>query len=165
MSKRIIQLGLAAGLLMLLQGCGFHLRGDVALPATISPLRIDGIGRYHGLYTELSLMLRGNGIQVAGEGDAARSRLRISGYKSRRRTLSVDGSGNVIEYELHEGATFELRDDQGNERVAAQPLSLTRSYNNNGSQALGKQDEENTIRREMQRDLAQRILSRLQAQL
>jgi len=163
--KRIFQLGMLLSIALLIQGCGFHLRGEVALPSAISPVHIQGLGTYDNLRTELTQLIGSNGISVAERKGEANTLLRILSHNSDRRTLSVDANGKVAEYELHEGVTFDLLNRDGSERVAKQSVSVIQTYINSEELALGKQQEESTLRREMQRDLANQILRHLQAQL
>jgi LPS-assembly lipoprotein len=71
----------------------------------------------------------------------------------------------VAEYELHEGATFSLIAADGHELVKEQIVSITSTYLNSETEVLGKQQEEGTLRKDMQRDLASQIMRRLEAQL
>jgi len=151
--------------LALLSGCGFQLRGKIALPANIGPVHIQGLGEYDEVRRELVQLIRFNDIQVTGQREQAGSILRISDRSSDRRVLSVDGNGNVAEYELHEGARFTLLAKDGTTLVESQPVSTLNTYLNSETEVLGKQQEEGQLRKDMQRDLAAQIMRRLQAQL
>lgn len=151
--------------LSLLSGCGFQLRGKIALPATIGPVHIQGLGQYDEVRRELVQLIRFNDIQITDSREQASSILRISDRSSDRRVLSVDGNGNVAEYELHEGARFILLGKNGQTLVESQPVNILTSYLNNETEVLGKQQEEGQLRKDMQRDLAAQIMRRLQAQL
>ncbi|MEE9356806.1 LPS-assembly lipoprotein LptE [Candidatus Vondammii sp. HM_W22] len=150
--------------LFLLQGCGFHLRGAADLPASISPVQIQGLGEYDALRLELTQLLEGNSIDVVDKRAQASSQLRVSSSSSRR-VLSVDGGGKVAEYELHESAKFTLVSAEGHKLVSEQSIDLIQTYLNTEDEILGKQQEESLLRKDMQRDLASRLLRRLQSQL
>ncbi|MCW8907683.1 MAG: LPS assembly lipoprotein LptE [Sedimenticola sp.] len=151
--------------LALLSGCGFQLRGKITLPAAIGPVHIQGLGEYDEVRRELVQLIRFNNIQIADQREQASSILRISDRSSDRRVLSVDGNGNVAEYELHEGARFSLLAKDGATLVESQPVSTLTTYLNSETEVLGKQQEEGQLRKDMQRDLAAQIMRRLQAQL
>jgi LPS-assembly lipoprotein len=148
-----------------LQGCGFHLRGSTNLPSSIGPVFILGVGEYEELGRELTQMITYSDLQVVKTRDSAASTLKITQRASDRRVMSVDGNGNVAEYELHEGATFSLIAADGHELVKEQIVSITSTYLNSETEVLGKQQEEGTLRKDMQRDLASQIMRRLEAQL
>lgn len=150
--------------LLLLQGCGFHLRGTADLPASISPIHIQGLGEYDELRIELTQIFKSNSIDVIKEQTQASSQLRIT-RSSGRRVLSVDGSGKVAEYELQEGAKFTLVSAEGIELVPEQTIDLIQTYLNAEDEVLGKQQEESMLRKDMHRDLASRLIRRLQSQL
>ncbi len=162
-SRHLALLIFAASLI--LQGCGFQLRGSTNLPSSIGPVFIQGVGEHEELGRELTQMIAYSDIQVVKSPDTASSILKISRRASDRRVISVDGNGNVAEYELHEGASFSLIGASGHELVKEQPVSITTTYLNSETEVLGKQQEEGTLRRDMQRDLAAQIMRRLQAQL
>ena len=165
MDIKRLGLGILLVFTLLASGCGFQLRGSVELPSSISPISIEGLGQYDELRRELTTLLRFSNIQIAEESDTASTRLHISHRASDRRVMSVDGNGNVAEYELHEGARFALLDRKGKHLVAEQPVNALMTYNNSETEVLGKSQEEGALRKDMQRDLASQILRRLQAQL
>ena len=161
--KSLFWLLLAA--LMMLQGCGFQLRSGSPLPSGIGPVYIKGLGQYDNLRKELSFLLQESAASVSDTPQGSASTLAITELKRDRRTLSVDANGDVAEYELREGVTFELTGRNGETLVAAQSLNAVRPYINSEDRVLGKQQEENDLRADMQRDLAGRIIRRLHAQL
>lgn len=163
--KRAVQLALTLSAVLLLQACGFQLRGEAQLPSSISPVYIKGLGTYHELRIELAQLMDTDTVSVSDSPDEANAILRITKYEKNRRTLSVDSDGKVAEYELYEDATFTMTDNTGNELVSEQTVGVTRDYINTNTLVLGKQQEESTLRKEMRRDLAGRIVRRLQSQL
>ena len=156
-------------LLVLLQGCGFHLRGSgesaANLPADISPLHIQGLDQRDFLRTELEYIFVNSGIQVTDNASEAASLLRIHSRQSDRRVLTVNNRGKVLEYELLETLSFELTDRAGNVRVPQQSLDLTQIYTYRGRQVLGGQREETYLREDMWRRMSDQILRRISAQL
>lgn len=163
--KKIYQWILPLLALALLQGCGFQLRGAVVLPGNIAPVYIQGPGQYDELRLELTQIFSFSDIQVVTDPQVAASTLKISSRSSDRRVLSVDGNGNVAEYELHEGAHFSLVAADGSVLVESQPVSTITTYLNSETEVLGKQQEESSLRKDLRRDLASQIMRRLQAQL
>jgi LPS-assembly lipoprotein len=161
--KSLIWLLLAA--LVVLQGCGFQLRSASPLPSGIGPVYIKGLGQYDNLRKELSFLLQESATRVSDTPQDSASILAITAIKRDRRTLSVDANGNVAEYELREGVTFELTGRNGETLVSPQSLNTVQPYINSEDLVLGKQQEENDLRADMQRDLAGRIMRRLHAQL
>lgn len=159
-----------ASLALLLQACGFHLRGmgdtsKTALPSGIGPVQIQGLARGDFLHRQLEEMLIDSAAGFAGQADKAGSQLRISGRVSDRRVLAVDSRGKVIEYELREGVSFSLIDPSGAKRVPEQSVTLLQNYLNPEQEVLGAAQEEQRLREEMQRRMADQIMRRMAAQL
>ncbi|HEB96813.1 MAG TPA: hypothetical protein ENI96_10340 [Sedimenticola thiotaurini] len=156
---------------LLLQGCGFHLRGtggDSAggrLPAAISPVYIQGVATGDRLYPALAGALRAGGAGVTTDPAAAASRLLIDGRRSDRRVLSVDSRGKVLEYQLDEGLRFRLVTADGAERVKPQSIDVVQTYLSADVLVLGKAEEERTLRVGMYQRIADQLVRRLVAQL
>ncbi len=159
-----IALLLGAGLL-LLQGCGFHLKQEARLDPSIGPMLIQGIPQHDSLHRALALQLQESGIALAGNAGEAGSILQLSRRTHHRRVLSVDAHGKTAEYELHEGVEFELLSPTERTLVAQHSIDVIQPYLNQEDQVLGKRIEEEMLRRDMAGELASRLLRMLQAQL
>jgi LPS-assembly lipoprotein len=150
--------------LVVLQGCGFHLRTVADLPPSISPIHIEGLAQNDPMLETLRQVLTEANTQLADSQGQAKTRLRLRNQNFSRRVLSVDSGGKVLEYELHHAFDFDLVDRDGNEKVAKQTVGIQRSYENPETEVLGKQREEAQMREEMRMDLARAITDILRAQ-
>lgn len=166
MSRTLASLLVALGALFL-TACGFHLRGAADLPPNISPLTISGLPVQDSMRRELEQLIGGNGAVAVQEGaEGARSVLRILKREPKKRVLSVDNRGKVVEYEISETVEFDLTEPGGKLLVERQKVSMVRAYTNTEQeQVLGKQQEEELIRDDIRRDLAAQVVRRLQAKL
>ncbi len=152
-------------ILITLQGCGFHLRGSAVLPASISPLLINGLRQFDDLRIELVQALTSNRVQITEDRKEANAMLRITGHKVKSRTLSVDRKGKKVEVEISESVQFDVIDSATKILVPKQHFTVSRTYVHTEDQMLGKQRERDIYRKEMRRELANRIVKRLEAQL
>jgi len=154
---------------LLLQGCGFQLRGTgaaaVNLPAYISPIHIEGLALNDDMRRVLILLIQNDSVQVTEEKGEAASVLRIRNQRSDSRILAIDAGGKAVESELFEGLQFDLVDSKGVVLVSQQNLASTRSFINAEVLVLGKQEEEKSLRKGMRRDMARQLLVRLNSQL
>ena len=155
---------------LLLQGCGFHLRGSgngpaSQLPASVSPVYIQGVDSSQRLYSVLAQALTAGGAQITADPEQAASRLLISDRRSNREVLAVDSNGKVVEFQLIEGLSFSLVTGDGNERIATQQITVAQSYINAELAILGKTEEEYALRETMYQRLADQLVRRLVAQL
>lgn len=165
--KRIaIQLTLSLLLLGLLSGCGFQLRGQQAqLQGLPQPLYIAGVAPYSPLGRELEQQLRLAGATLTTDPAQAAGVLRISQLHSGDRLLSLDAQNREAESELEESLHFSLRIPQQGDRIPDQGLRVIRTLFRPRNQILARQNEEDTIRADMRRQLVNLLLQRLAAQL
>jgi LPS-assembly lipoprotein len=148
------------GLVLLLAACGFQLRGTVVLPPVMDNTRLEG-DRFSLLVSELGRVLENAGARLADGDGKATAVLRVLGENSTQRVLSVGAAGRVAEYELYHRVEYRLEDVRGEVLVPTQALSARRSYQFDENDVLGKANEEESLREEMQRDLALRIVQQL----
>jgi LPS-assembly lipoprotein len=166
MSKGRIHRGLALiGLLVLLAGCGFHLRGYNQTTPNLDGLFVDASERRDSLAGEIRLQLAGVGARLAATSAEARHLLRISGEQFSQRVMSVDANGKVLEFELRLQAVFEVQGAGNVEVLPQQPMELTRQVSSTGADELGQRNEAELLRGDMRRDMASQIIRALQAQL
>lgn len=153
----------ALGLVLLLAGCGFHLRGSGADDIALSdmPLMYLQSGNpQSGMLEELQRRGRLHGANFTLESSAAELALNITAESFDRRVLSVGSTGKVREYELHYAVTYHVLDKEGVEKLANR-ISLVRDYRFDENQVLGKEAEEKQLRQNMVRDAAQQIMRQL----
>ncbi len=158
-------LALALVLATMCSACGFQLRGQATQLVNLGgPLQLAGLAIQDPLYTELRQALRVAGAEAGSEPGGA-AVLRISGRQSTRRVLSVDTRNKALEYELEESFLFSVHGADGSERVPEQRLRALRVIFNPEDEVLGRNREEDLLRGDMRRDLANRLVERLAAQL
>ena len=159
-SRRILYL---AAFVLLLAGCGFHLRGAVRLPPVMAVTYIQAPNPYSRLVTDLRETLTGNGVKVTGQRPAATGVLNILGEGASSRQIVVSASGQIREMELNYTVSFELQDAKGAVLLPPQTLTLRRSFTFNVADVLGVSAQQDILQRNMQRDIVQLMLLRLQA--
>ncbi len=155
-----------------LSACGFHLRGEVALPAALQRVQVTGTDRHGPLAEEIAAVLASGGGEVTG-GDAD-SVLRILGDGFERRLLTVGADGRPREYEVVYALHFELLaplpidaapKTQPAVLVPAQTITLTRSYAFDAGSVLSMDDEEALLQRELRRRAVGQMMVRLRSVL
>jgi LPS-assembly lipoprotein len=153
------------GLLALSAGCGFKPRGQtVDLTSVPGPLHISGIRPYSPLARELRRQLEQTGIAVVDARADSGSVLRIGRRDTDSRVLSVNSRNKAVEYELEESARIALYGLDGRELVAPQTVRVLRILLRPGETLLGSNREEDLLRADMRRELAERIVRRIAAQ-
>jgi LPS-assembly lipoprotein len=147
---------------MLIVGCGFHLRGQADLSPELAKTHIVGVSPYSEFAANLRQQLRANGVQIV-DAEQSTSTLRITRNVGGKRVLSVDQNGKVLEFELYSVISFEVRGQNKTILLKNQTISLSRSFLFDVNDVLGKAEEEALLREDLQEDVVRLIIYRLQA--
>ena len=158
-SARSLFMMLSAALL--LSACGFHLRGQAALP-------------FNTLYVQaaptsvFALQLKravqaGSATRVTTRPGEAEAVLQILNELQEKVILSLGAGGRVREFQLRYRVQYRLTDEKNREHIPASEISLKRDYSFNDEQALSKEAEEALLYRDMRNDAVQQLVRRLQA--
>jgi len=148
---------------LILDGCSYRLRGShgaiAPMPATI----IEGLPVDRPVVMEVRRLLLGSGTRVVDEPGQAEAKLILSNETQERRVLSVGTTGKVREYELHYGLLFEVRDKDGKLRLPQQSIDVKRDFSFDGTDVLGKEQEQQMLYDDLHHEAAAALLQRLQA--
>jgi LPS-assembly lipoprotein len=143
-------------------GCGFQLRQQLSLPPSLASLRVETADPYSPLQRNLEQALRRAGAtlsETAGESAV----LRVFSSRMDRLPLSVGDTGRVQEYLLRYEVEFELVAAASQSVLPRQKITLERDYTFDTAQALGTPGEEELVKAELERDMVQAILRRIDA--
>ena len=145
-------------LALTLTGCGFQLRGKLALP--FETLYVEGGAVADDLKRALAHGSRARIVATAGDAEAL---LQITGEGREKRILSLSAVGRVREYLLVYRVTFRVADRQGRPMLAEQQIELRRDMTFDDAFVLAKAEEEEKLYRDMQADAVAQIVRRLNA--
>jgi LPS-assembly lipoprotein len=137
--------------------CGFHLRGAAALPFQSISIPSQSL-----LALELArnIAAASNAKVIAkGEADAIFDLLVEQREKA---IISLNTSGQPREYQLRYRVAYAVHDTKGGIYIAPTTLILRRDISFN-DQVLAKEYEEQLLYQDMQTDMVQQILRRMQA--
>ncbi len=146
-----------------MSSCGFQLRGatDIDLPALYEKVYLVNKGD-SGIAQQLKVALKRAGSKIVNSTGSATSVITLSSKGVKRRALNIAGR-EIKEYELNMEVAFVVQDHSGEQLSDAQTVSVIRTYQNDQNNVLGKDNEENTIRKEMNESAVTQILYRLKA--
>jgi LPS-assembly lipoprotein len=147
-------------LLLILGGCGFHLQGHNPLPAVVKSPYVEAPDRQSDFVQYLRHALLNNGAQLVEDRGQASAVVSILGDSVARRVLSVSALNQPNEYEVTYTVRFEVSAG-GKELLPAQEVSATRTYSFDERLLLAKGHEEDILRQDMARDLADMVMRRL----
>jgi LPS-assembly lipoprotein len=150
----------AATTALLLAGCGFHLEGHAPLPVVVKTPYLEAPDPQSDFIQYLRHDLLSNGAQLMYEKTHASAVVSILSDRVARRALSVSTTNRVNQYEVTYTIAFSVT-SQGKELLPPQQLSDTRTYSFDESLLLAKGHEEDILRQDMARNLAEEVMRRL----
>ena len=155
----------AAGLALVMAGCGFRLRGSVTL--AFETLRMAG-STQTPVARELRLALINQVVRVDSPSESVLAAneipqvvLTVSQDQRQRVVVGQTSAGQVRELELRALFTFNLTNAAGREVIPSTSLTLTRSLNFSETAVLAKDAEEAQLFNDMQNDMVAQVMRRL----
>ena len=149
-------------LLLLLSGCGFHLRGSVELPQAMARSYIVA-DKSSALGLELENMLRAAGGEVVRTRAEATAVLTLHEERLGSRVLTLDAQGRASGLVLTLLASFSLVDGAGALLVEREGVRIEREYSFDPDNVLAQGGEASLLQEEMRRQAAAQILRRVRA--
>lgn len=146
----------------MLTGCGFHLRGPVALPESMERTYLQGASPDSALAAEIEAVLESSGGEVVERLAEATAILRLGRERTDRRIASVDSSGKAREYILRYSLPFTLLNPAGDVLLEEQSVQTSRSYNFDRGNVLGASTEAAVLVREMRGFAVRQMLRQVQ---
>lgn len=147
----------------LLAGCGFHLRKEAELPPGMQRVHIEIADPASPLAKDLGKALPRSGAQIVAAVEPGVAVMKISVNTFSTDVLSVGGTARANEYSLRYHVEFEVQDAAGTAILPKQTIELSRDFTFDATQALGVSAETDLLTKELQRDMVQTILRRLEA--
>jgi LPS-assembly lipoprotein len=146
--------------LTMIASCGWHLRGVTPLPEGYRIVHLSGYENTD-LHQTLAGQLRFNGAVVTSSAGDAPVLIVLSEYDVEKRTLSVNSLGQVSEYELNGYLTADIERQLDGQKHQI-TVHARRTLQNDVNNVVATQQEEQTLRADLDSDLRTRLLRRLQ---
>jgi LPS-assembly lipoprotein len=147
---------------LLAGGCGFHLQGDLTIPAEMKSTYIDAPDRYSLFYRELYRQLQSAGVELINSPVEATAILSIVLDETDQRVLSVSARNVPTEYEVYYSVQYSLASGE-KLLLDTQNVTLTRDYTYDDTLVLGKAHEEDEMRDAIVGDLVNIVLRQISA--
>jgi LPS-assembly lipoprotein len=147
---------LALGL-ALLAGCGFHLQGRAQLPVVVKTPYLEAPDRQTDFVQALRHVLLSNGARLAPQKADASAVVSILKDTVTRRVISVSATNQPNEYEVTYTVSVAVASPT-KPLLAPQELTEVRTFSFSEPLLLAKGHEEETLRIDMARDLADRVM-------
>ncbi|WP_460144445.1 LPS-assembly lipoprotein LptE [Pseudomonas sp. S2_A02] len=149
---------LVMGLAVLLSACGFQLRGTGTTELAIKELDLSARNAYGETVTQMRQVLESSGVKVYS---GAPYKLYLADEQETQRILSYAGAGRTGEYEMTMVLNYDIR-GQGNLPLLSDKLQVQKVFIHDGNNLVGSDQEANDARKDMRRELVQRMMLRLQ---
>lgn len=158
-SFRLLRQSLLSVIVMItLSACGFQLRDNYQLPATLQKIQLQSVSSLQ-LEASLRQRLLTAGIQLNDRAAADVAQLRVLSDQLERRTLSLFESGQVAEYGLLYRVNYQVI--RNGELIIEDTIEVARDYQDDPNFALAKTREREMLVAEMRDDAARRLVRQM----
>lgn len=148
--------------LLALGGCGFHLRGEAKIAPALARLRVDPVDVNSPLKRDLEAALARSGVTLVAAGATDAAVIKLPVMQLVTEPLTVGRTARVKEYRVRFKVELEITDATGKVALARTTIELTRDYSFDEQQALGAKAEEDLLKAELEREMVQQILRRIE---
>lgn len=163
LSVSVLRFLVLGSTVLMLNACGFHLRGDADLPDAMAVTYIQGKKPFDTLNDDFRDALEGRGVRVTENRDEATAILRILGNRDEKDVLTVDIGGKVQEILIRQMIRFDVVTPDNQPLVEKQTVTLSRDFVFNKDDILAKQREADLISKELQLDVVNMAMLRIAA--
>ncbi|MGZ0717784.1 LPS-assembly lipoprotein LptE [Pseudomonas palleroniana] len=149
---------LVMGLAVLLSACGFQLRGTGTNELSLKELDVSARNAYGETVKQLRQTLENSGVHVY---NGATYKLNLIDEQETQRNLSYASAGRASDIELNTKVVYELR---GRDQLPlmGDKVEVQKVVSHDGNNLVGSDSEIIQVRKEMRRELIQRLMVRLQ---
>ena len=158
-----LSLSAIAVLCLLLSACGFHMRGEATLPPGMQRVFVNSADPFSPLRHNVEAALARSGAKVEnvpGEGIAG---VTFSAVSLAPIVRSVGANARVNEFTMLYHVELEITDSAGHVVLPKQVIEQSRIFTFDNTQAIGTGAEQDEIKKEMERDMVQVVLRKIEA--
>ena len=148
---------------LLLNACGYHLRGALDLPAGMKNVYLEGGSAQ--LREQFNRAMEISSVPLASSPETAGIIVKIFDEDNQRRVLSLGSGGTANSFELAYRFDYELMDSKNKVLMARQPVEIKREYFNDQLAIIAKDNEETVIRNEMYQQAVRTVVNRARVAL
>ena len=145
---------------MLLSSCGYHLRGATDIPTEMQRTYIATEDRHSQFYQALRVELGASGIELVDSPAEATAIFSIHTDITRQRVLSVSSRNVPTEYEVFYTVSYSVESGQKS-LMNRRNQTLLQDYTWDETLVLGKEQEQQQLRKAIVDDLVRVVLIQL----
>lgn len=147
----------------LLGACGFHMRQEVRLPTGMQRVNVQIADPFSPLKRDLEDALRRSGATIESAPGAGIAEITISAVSLAPVVRSVGANAFVNEFSMVYHVELEITDGSGKTLLPHQVIEQSRDYTFDQTQAIGSDAEQDEIKKEMERNMVQSVMRRVDA--
>ena len=144
-----------------LAACGFHLRGEIKLASGLQRIVVISSDPSSPLKRSVEDAMKRAGATIAAAPGEGVGEIRMTQIGVQTLVGSVGGNARVNEFNMVYHVELEIVDGAGKTVLEKQPIEQTRSFTFDQTQAAGTGAQQDVIRREMDRDMAQTVMRKI----
>jgi LPS-assembly lipoprotein len=163
MSMNISRGLVVAVLTLMLAACGFQLRGEANLPPTLQRVHVQIADQFSPLKRDLEAALARAGAQVADKSGEGVAELTLTNVSLAPVVRSVGATAFVNEFSMIYHVELAIADGAGKSLLPLQVIEHSREFTFDQSQAIGTNVEQDEIKKEMERDMVQTVMRKVEA--
>lgn len=145
--------------MVLMAGCGFHLRGQAGMP--FKTMYINTAMPGSPFVMELRRSMEANRVQLVDNAEKAEVILDIASEEAGKQVLTLGADGRANEFRLSYRVSLRAYDLKQQTWLPAQDLEQVRDYSYDDAHVLAKESEELQLQKNMQSEMVQQLLRRL----
>jgi LPS-assembly lipoprotein len=154
---------LLAVLLPLLGGCGFHLRSEVQLPPGMERIHVESSDPFGPLKRNVEHSLERSGAKIESKSGDGIAEVGLSGVSIAPIVRSVGVNARVNEFTMLYHVELQVTDAAGKVLLPKQVIEQSRIFTFDQTQAIGTGAEQDEIKKEMERDMVQAVLRKIES--
>ncbi|HKI74444.1 MAG TPA: LPS assembly lipoprotein LptE [Pseudomonadales bacterium] len=156
----LFRTSLLFAILLVVAGCGFHLRGTGGDKISLTSISVTAANANGDMQRMLERTLKESGVELTAK---APYTVHLTSEATTRRPVATTSDVQVAEYGLRLDIGFELTGAAGKTIIPDTTVSAERTYRFDTSSLVGNTEEEKLLYDEMRRDVADQIISRIDA--
>ena len=154
----LVCLGLVA-----LSACGFHMRGEAKLPAGMQRVYLQVSDPFSPLKRDLEAALERSGATIVNKPGDGIADITISNLSLSPTVRSVGANAFVNEFSMVYHLELAIAGADGKALLPKEVIEQHREFTFDQTQAIGTTAEQDEIKKEMERDMVQAILRKIEA--
>jgi len=148
---------------MSLAACGFHMRGEAQLPAGMQHVYLQVSDPFGPLKRDLEAALTRSGAQLAAKPGDGVAEIDVTGVSLAPVVRSVGANAFVNEFSMVYHVELAIAGADGKALLPKEVIEHRREFTFDQTQAIGTSAEQDEIKKEMERNMVQAILRKIEA--